>query len=456
MRAFNLEAEQGVIGALLIDPSSWEHVSGAVAATDFYRDDHRRIFSACAEILERGETPDVITVGELMQDVGGIAYVGTLVSQTPSASSAGTYARIVREHAIRRQAVAAADWIIQHADNGDVATMLDQAQTRLMAVGESVRTTEPVSIRESAKTFIKELERRVESGGGITGLETGFEDLDEITAGLHPADLVIVAGRPSSGKTTLAMNLVEQASVRDGKPSMVFSLEMPAAHLTERMTAAIGRISLQSLRTGKLEEDDWPKISRAVGMINDAPVVIDDSSGLTISELRARARRTARKMGGLSLVVVDYLQLMAGDGENRNLEVADISRGLKGLAKELNCPVIAISQLNRSVEQRSNKRPMMSDLRDSGAVEQDADLILFVYRDEVYNDDSPDKGTAEIIIGKQRNGPIGTVRLAFLGQYNRFENLAPDWQPVPQEKPQRTGRSRSFYGARTTEPSPFD
>ena len=449
MKTCNLEAEQGVLGSLLIDPESWEHVSGTVAASDFFREDHRRIFAACAEILERGETPDVVTVGELLPDDGGIAYVGTLARDTPSAASAGTYARIVREYAIRRQAVAAADWVIRNSDQHDVAGLLDQAQARMMAVGEQIQSGEPQMIRESVRRFILDLEARHDADGAITGLETGYVDLDDMTTGLHDGDLVIVAGRPSMGKTTLAMNFVEQAAIKAELPVMVFSLEMPADQLAERMTAAMGRVPLQALRTGKVEEDHWPKISAAVNRIHSAQIAIDDTGGLSVAELRAKARRMARRMGGLSLVVVDYLQLMEGDGENRTNEVSAISRGLKGLAKELSCPVVALSQLNRGLEQRTNKRPMMSDLRESGAIEQDADLILFVYRDEVYNPDSPDKGTAEIIIGKQRNGPIGTVRLAFLGEYNRFENLAPGWMPEPQESKPR--KQRYGYGKRTTE-----
>ncbi len=435
----SIEAEQSVLGGLLLDNGAWERVGDRVGEEDFYRHDHRLIFGAIRALLEGDRPCDVLTLAEALEsreemgEVGGMAYLAELVGNTPSVANITAYADIVRERSVLRQLIAVANRIADDAFSRQGAKseeLLDRAEQQVFQIAEQRARGRggPRGIKELLTKAVDRIDHLFELDNPITGLSTGYADFDEMTSGLQSSDLVIVAGRPSMGKTTFAMNIAENAALKSEKPVVVFSMEMPGEQLVMRMMSSLGRIDQQRLRTGKLEDDDWPRLTSAVSLLSEAKIYIDDTPALTPTEVRARARRLAREHDGLSLVMIDYLQLMqvSGSGENRATEISEISRSLKALAKELHVPVIALSQLNRSLEQRPNKRPVMSDLRESGAIEQDADLIVFIYRDEVYNDDSPDKGTAEIIIGKQRNGPIGMVRLAFLGRYTRFENFAPD------------------------------
>jgi replicative DNA helicase len=436
----SIEAEQSVLGGLLIDNSSFERVADALTADDFYRREHRLIYNAIQALGEEGNPADVVTVSERLEKsgeleaAGGLAYIGSLANNTPSAANIAAYAAIVRENAILRELIRASSDISTVAyrpEGRHAAELLDYAESRVLEISEKGHRRgefQPISrLLSKAVDRIDELYR---SESAITGVSTGFSDLDEMTSGLQRSDLVIIAGRPSMGKTTLAMNIAENAAIGHKVPVAVFSMEMPGSQLAMRMMASLGRINSHRVRTGKLTDDDWPRLTSAVTLLNEAPIFIDDTPGLTPMELRARARRLKREHGTLGLVIVDYLQLMQSNdtNENRATEISNITRALKGLAKELEVPLIAMSQLNRSLEQRTDKRPVMSDLRESGAIEQDADVILFIYRDEVYNEDSSDKGVAEVIIGKQRNGPTGKVRLTFLGEYTRFENYAnPDY-----------------------------
>lgn len=434
----SIEAEQAVLGGLLLDGSKWDLIGDLINAGDFYRSDHRLIYQAIERLAGEGESLDVVTLAEFLQRAGdleaagGTRYLGQLVEKTPGAANIRAYATIVRERSVLRQLVQVSGDIADSAFNPQgrsSADILDDAERSIFQIAES-RTqagTGPQAINPVLTKALTRIEELFESDTSITGLTTGFKDLDGMTSGLQPADLVIVAGRPSMGKTTFAMNMVENALMRTDKPVLVFSMEMPADAIVMRMLSSIGRIDQTRIRTGRLEEDDWPRLTSAVSLLKDKPLFIDDTPAISPTEMRSRARRAARDCKGqLGLIMVDYLQLMRvpGNSEGRTAEISEISRSLKALAKELNCPVLALSQLNRSLEQRPNKRPVNSDLRESGAIEQDADLIIFIYRDEVYHEDSPDKGIAEIIIGKQRNGPIGSVRLAFLGRYTKFEDLA--------------------------------
>lgn len=434
----SVEAEQSVLGALLLSSDGWDSVSEEVAAVDFYRPDHRLIFRQIAKLAEAAEPVDVITVadkltanGEL-DAAGGLSYLAELAGNTPSASNIRAYAQVVKERASLRNLIEAAQEIADSGFSPEGRTssqLIDEAEHRIMQISEQgAKSGGPQEVNPLLKATLARIEELFNSDGDITGLTTGFADLDGMTSGLQPSDLVIVAGRPSMGKTSFAMNLVENAVLVEGqkKPIVVFSMEMPAESLMIRLLSSIGRIDQTRIRNGKLEQEDWPKLSTAVNKLKDVPLFIDDSAALTPTEVRSRARKIAREHNGIGMIMVDYLQLMqvAGEGEGRTAEISEISRSLKAIAKEFECPMVALSQLNRSLEQRPNKRPVNSDLRESGAIEQDADVIMFIYRDEVYNEDSPDKGTAEIIIGKQRNGPIGTCRLAFQGQFTRFENLA--------------------------------
>ncbi|WP_097460870.1 replicative DNA helicase [Mangrovitalea sediminis] len=434
----SVEAEQGVLGALLLDSGKWDLISDAVVAEDFYRHEHRIIFEFIERLAGEGEALDVVTLAELLErsdklaEAGGIAYLGELVDKTPGVSNIRAYADIVRERSVLRKLIEVSGGIADAAfspQGRSSAELLDDAERRVFQIAESRsrQGTGPQSINPILTKALSRIEELFESDGSITGITTGFKDLDNMTSGMQPSDLVIVAGRPSMGKTTFAMNLVENALLRTSKPVLVFSMEMPADSIVMRMLSSIGRIDQTRVRSGKLEEEDWPRLTSAVSLLKDKPLFVDDTAGLSPTDMRSRARRVARDCKGeIGLIMVDYLQLMRvpGNTEGRTAEISEISRSLKGLAKELNCPVVALSQLNRSLEQRPNKRPVNSDLRESGAIEQDADVIMFIYRDEVYNEDSPDKGVAEIIIGKQRNGPIGTVRLAFMGRYTKFEDLA--------------------------------
>jgi replicative DNA helicase len=430
----SVEAEQSVLGGLMLDNQRWETVADKLAADDFYRKEHRLIFQAVAALCEENNPADVVTVAERLEKLGelaqagGLSYLGTLVNNTPSAANIGAYADIVRERAILRRLIQAANSIGNSAyvpEGRSAAELLDHAEKSILDISEKGihRRGGFQPLKGLLTAAVDRIDMLFRSDNAITGVSTGYRDLDEMTSGLQPADLVIVAGRPSMGKTSFAMNIAENAAIGSKVPVAIFSMEMPGEQLAMRMMASLGRINAHKVRTGKLDDDDWPRLTSAIGMLADAPVFIDDTPALTPLELRARARRLKREHG-LGLIIVDYLQLMqsAETNENRATEISTITRGLKSLAKELGVPLIALSQLNRSLEQRPNKRPVMSDLRESGAIEQDADVIFFIYRDEVYNEDSPDKGTAEIIIGKQRNGPIGTRRLTFLGEYTRFEN----------------------------------
>ncbi|MAJ54242.1 MAG: replicative DNA helicase [Luminiphilus sp.] len=432
----SIEAERSVIGALLISSDSWDGVAEVVAASDFYRPEHRAIFRQIALLVDRGEPVDVVTVsdrllatGEL-DAAGGHTYLAELAEQTPTASNVRAYAKAVRERSVLRQLINAAQDIASAGFNPEGRSseeLVDEAERLIMQISESgQKAGGPQGMEGLLKGAIDRIEELYNTGGDITGLTTGFIDLDRMTSGLQPSDLVIVAGRPSMGKTSFAMNLVENAALASDRPLMVFSMEMPAEQLVIRMLSSLGRIDQSRVRTGKLEQDDWPKLASATEKLKGTQVFIDDTPALTPTELRSRVRKLVREQGDLGMIMVDYLQLMrvAGSGEGRTAEISEISRSLKAIAKEFKVPVVALSQLNRSLEQRPNKRPVNSDLRESGAIEQDADVIMFIYRDEVYNEDSPDKGVAEIIIGKQRNGPIGSCRLSFQGQFTRFENLA--------------------------------
>ncbi len=436
MQPHSVEAERSVIGGLLLSSDGWDLIAEVVTAGDFYRPEHRAIFRQIAMLVDRGEPVDVVTVadrllatGEL-DAAGGHTYLAELAEQTPTAANIRAYATAVHERAVLRKLIGAAQDIANNGYNPDGRSseeLLDEAERRIMQISEEgPKSGAPRGMEPLLAGALERIEELFNSGGEITGLSTGFIDLDKMTSGMQPSDLVIVAGRPSMGKTSFAMNLVENAAGKSDKPILVFSMEMPAESLVIRMLSSLGRIDQSRVRNGKLEQDDWPKLSKAMNTLKEARIFIDDTPALTPTELRSRARRVAREHGELGMVMVDYLQLMqvAGSSDGRTAEISEISRSLKAIAKEFRCPMVALSQLNRSLEQRPNKRPVNSDLRESGAIEQDADVIMFIYRDEVYHEDSPDKGVAEIIIGKQRNGPIGTCRLAFQGEFTRFENLA--------------------------------
>lgn len=435
----SFEAEQSVLGGLMLDNQKWDAVAELVVASDFYSRPHRMIFESISILLDGGLPLDLITLSEHLEkhdrlmDVGGFAYLAELAKNTPSAANIAAYANIVRERALVREMITVGNEI---ADAGfdpqgrSSEDLLDMAESKVFAIAEK-RTNDkegPQNVDHILEKTLERIELLYQSPqDGVTGVTTGFADLNKKTAGLQPSDLIIVAARPSMGKTTFAMNLCENAAMDNDKPVLIFSLEMPSEQIMMRMLASLSRVDQTKIRTGQLDDEDWARISSTMGrLLEKKNMFIDDSSGLTPTELRTRARRVARDHGGLSLIMVDYLQLMRVPGlkDNRTLEIAEISRSLKALAKELNVPVVALSQLNRSLEQRSDKRPINSDLRESGAIEQDADLIMFIYRDEVYHEDSNLKGIAEIIIGKQRNGPIGTVRLTFQGQFSRFDNYA--------------------------------
>ncbi|MGR8980903.1 MAG: replicative DNA helicase [Gammaproteobacteria bacterium] len=433
----SIQAEQSVLGGLLLDNQTWDSVADKVTESDFYRKDHRLIFRTITQLADKQIPFDIITLSEALEavgeleNVGGLAYLGMLAKDTPSAANIVSYANIVRDRSVLRQLIHIGTEISNSAfnpDGRDTSELLEQAEREVFKIAEQRQRGQSgfLAIKSLLARAVDKIEVMFAQEGSITGVSTGFTELDRLTSGLQPSDLIIVAGRPSMGKTTIAMNMAENVAIKSGAPVAVFSMEMPGDALAMRMMSSLGRIDQHRVRTGKLEDDDWPRLTSAMSLLAETKLFIDDTPALTTTEVRSRARRLMREHGQLGLVVLDYLQLMQSpsSGDNRVQQISDISRGLKALAKELNVPVIALSQLNRNLEQRPNKRPLMSDLRESGAIEQDADLILFVYRDEVYNEDSPDKGIAEIIIGKQRNGPLGTVRLTFLGQYTRFENHA--------------------------------
>ncbi len=434
----SIEAEQAVLGGLLLDNTAFDRVADVLREEDFYRHDHRLIWHQIARLIERSQPADVVTVYEALQslgkadEAGGLGYLNSLAQETPSAANIRRYGEIVRDRSILRKLISTSDEISTSALNPhgkDTRQLLDEAESKVFQISEDGSRGQ-AGFQPLPDLLGKVVERIDElynqnNPNDVTGVPTGYVDLDRMTSGLQPGDLVIVAGRPAMGKTSFALNIAEHVAVDQGLPVAVFSMEMGATQLAMRLVCSVGRLDQQRLRTGRLVDDDWPRLTSAIQKMQDSQLFIDETPALNALELRARARRLSRQCGKLGLIVVDYLQLMSATstGENRATEISEISRSLKALAKELDCPVIALSQLNRSLEQRPNKRPVMSDLRESGAIEQDADVIVFIYRDEVYNPDSADKGVAEIIIGKQRNGPIGTVRLTFVGQYTKFENF---------------------------------
>ncbi|MDP9568925.1 UNVERIFIED_ORG: replicative DNA helicase [Kosakonia oryzae] len=435
----SIEAEQSVLGGLMLDNERWDDVAERVVAEDFYTRPHRHIFTEMHRLQEMGKPIDLITLAESLElqgqldIVGGFAYLAELSKNTPSAANISAYADIVRERAVVREMIAVANEIANAGFDPQGRTsedLLDLAESRVFKIAESRANKDegPKNIADVLEATVSRIEQLFQQPhDGVTGVNTGYEDLNKKTAGLQPSDLIIVAARPSMGKTTFAMNLVENAAMLQDKPVLIFSLEMPSEQIMMRSLASLSRVDQTRIRTGQLDDEDWARISGTMGiLLEKRNIYIDDSSGLTPTEVRSRARRIAREHGGIGLIMIDYLQLMRVPSlsDNRTREIAEISRSLKALAKELQVPVVALSQLNRSLEQRADKRPVNSDLRESGSIEQDADLIMFIYRDEVYHENSDLKGIAEIIIGKQRNGPIGTVRLTFNGQWSRFDNYA--------------------------------
>jgi replicative DNA helicase len=436
----SMESESSVLGGLLLDNNAWDRVGDLLNDSDFYRHEHKLIYEAIGKLVNASKPADVITVYEHLQsmgkaeEIGGLMYLNQLAQYVPSASNIRRYAEIVRERAILRKLVTASDEIATNAFNQQgktVERILDEAEQKIMAIGEEGARNKQGF--QSLDTLVVDLLDRVQEMADnpmdVTGVPTGFVDLDRMTSGLQAGDMVVLAARPSMGKTSFAVNIAEHVALNEGLPVAIFSMEMGAAQLAVRIVGSIGRVNQGNLRTGKLSDEEWPRLTEAIERLRTVSLHIDESPGLSPTELRANARRLARQCGKLGLIVVDYLQLMSGSGsgaagDNRATELGEISRGLKMLAKELQCPVIALSQLNRSVEQRTDKRPMMSDLRESGAIEQDADIIMFIYRDDYYNKDSKEPNVAEIIIGKQRNGPTGTVKVFFQKNQTRFENLA--------------------------------
>ncbi|MCC6532553.1 MAG: replicative DNA helicase [Burkholderiales bacterium] len=435
----SVEAEQAVLGGLLLDNGAWDKIADFIAENDFYRADHRLLYQYISRLIEASRPADVVTVTESLDrggklaDAGGLGYVAALAQNTPSAVNIRRYAEIVRDRALMRRLVTIGTEIAEAALNPlgkSAEELVNEAEARVFAISEQRARARQgfVEIRPLIAQVVERIDQLHSNPSDITGIPSGYVDLDRMTSGLQQGDLIIVAGRPSMGKTAFALNIAEHLGLVERLPVAVFSMEMSGTQLVMRMIGSVAKVDQLKVRTGRIADDEWPRLTDAWGRLNEAPLFIDETAALNALELRARARRLHRQVGGpgLGLIVIDYLQLMSasGQGENRATEISEISRSLKALAKELAVPVIALSQLNRSLEQRPNKRPVMSDLRESGAIEQDADLILFIYRDEVYNADTPDKGIAEIIIGKQRNGPTGTVKLTFQGQFTRFENYA--------------------------------
>ncbi len=436
----SIEAEQSALGGIMLANEAWDQFSEIVSEQDFFDYKHKALYRAMEKLVRSNMPLDVVTISETLErtqeldDVGGAAYLIELAKNTPSAANVKTYATIVRQRSVLRQLIGVAHDIAEnahHPKGREINELLDEAERKVFEIAnQDSRGTGPQTISHILTSTVERIELLCNSTESITGVSTGYYDFDEMTSGLQKADLIIVAGRPSMGKTTFAMNIVEHVAMSNkNKPALVFSMEMPSESLAMRMLASLGKIEQTKIRNGKLDDDDWSRFGSGVALLSETKILIDDTPALSPTEVRARARRVMREHGELGVIAIDYLQLMAikGGSENRTNEISEISRSLKSLAKELNVPVIALSQLNRELEKRPNKRPVMSDLRESGAIEQDADLIVFVYRDEVYNEDTPDKGTAEIIIGKQRNGPIGTVKLRFEGRYSRFDNLAPSY-----------------------------
>ena len=435
----SIEAEQSLIGGLLLDNTAWDRIGDAVSDADFYRDDHRRIFIHIRKLVETGRPADVVTVYESIEksnevdQTGGLAYLGEIANNTPSAANIRRYAEIVRERAVLRKLVIVGDEIASSALNPagrDVKQLLDIAEQKVFEIGEAGnRNTQGfVSIRPLLGEVVERVQQLYDRDdpSDITGTPTGFHDLDKLTSGLQPGDMIVIAGRPSMGKTAFALNIAEHIGVDIGLPVAIFSLEMSGPQLAMRFLSSVARIDQTRMRSAKLTDEDWDKMTVALGKLHDAPIHIDETGAINSTDLRARARRLHRQCGKLGLIVIDYLQLMSSnkEGENRATEISEVSRSIKALAKELQVPILALSQLSRKVEERNDKRPLMSDLRESGAIEQDADIIMMMYRDEYYKPDTQEKGVAEVIIGKHRNGPTGTVKLTFLGEYTKFVNAA--------------------------------
>ncbi|WP_119718151.1 replicative DNA helicase [Cognatilysobacter tabacisoli] len=435
----SIEAEQAVLGGLMLDPEAFDRIVDRLNDNDFYRRDHQLIFRAIRELAEKSKPFDAVTLGEwfesmgLIEQVAGGAYLIELASTTPSAANITAYAEIVRDKAILRALIDVGTGIVNDGfqpDGRESSEILEEAERQVLAIAQasSEGRTDFVTVQKALTEAFDVLQTRYASGGSVTGLPTGYTEFDELTAGLQKTDLIIVAARPAMGKTTLALNMAEYAAFRSKLPVAVFSMEMSASQLALRLISSVGRVNAQRLRTGQLEDEDWSRVTSAIRQLREVKIFLDDEPGLSPTKLAAKARRLKREHG-LGLIVIDYLQLMSvpGNSENRATEISEISRSLKGLAKELQVPVIALSQLNRSLETRADKRPVMADLRESGAIEQDADMIVFIYRDDYYNkENSPDKGLAEIIIGKQRSGPTGSIKLKFFGEYTRFDNLSHD------------------------------
>jgi replicative DNA helicase len=458
IRPHSIEAEQAVLGGLMLDGRAWDQIADVISEADFYRPEHRLVFNVMLGLTANNNPVDLITVSERLEsrkeleDVGGVTFLGEIAKNTPTSANIRAYAEIVRERSILRQLIDTGAEISGSAfdTKGRVAAeLLDDAERKVFAIAErggQGRGQGPRSIAEVFAQTVDKISEVMQSGEAITGMPTGFPDLDKLTSGFQASDLIVIAGRPAMGKTMLGLNVAENISIRSNKPVLIYSMEMPAYQLALRLMASLGRVELQKIRTGQLADLEWEKVTNCMSMIAEKKLYIDDTPALTPVEVRARARRLMREHGELGLIVVDYLQLMRFPGaDNRANEIAEISRSLKALAKELDVPVIALSQLNRGLEQRQDKRPMMSDLRESGAIEQDADIIIFIYRDEVYNKESPEKGVAEIIIGKQRNGPIGTVRLTFRGQYARFDTFTAQQPPMPHQVKQHDKTTSHAY-----------
>ena len=433
----SMEAEQSVLGGLMLNNEAWFDLVELIGARDFYRTQHQIIFEAMMDLANADQPLDAVTVAErlrsqgLLEKAGNVAYLAELAETTLGPGNVLAYARIVRERSVMRQLIGAANAIADAAfmpDGRDSDALVELAEKSVFEIAQQRdRDSGPEKVSGLLEKAVEKVDFLHAHKGAITGVATGFTDLDRKTAGLQRSDMVVVAARPSMGKTAFAVNIVEHA-VMQGGAVLVFSMEMPSEQIVMRMLSSLGRIDQTRLRTGDLQDDDWNRFTGAVSQLRDKRLYIDDTPALTPTDVRSRARRVDREAGGLDMIVVDYLQLMrtADKAESRVNEISEISRSLKALAKEMRCPVVALSQLNRALEQRPDKRPLMSDLRESGAIEQDADVILFIYRDEVYDEESEDKGVAEIIIGKQRNGPIGKVRLSFIGNLTKFENLASD------------------------------
>jgi len=435
----SIEAEQSLIGGLMLDNTAWDRIGDVVVDGDFYRDDHRRIFRHIARLVELGRPADVVTVYESIEksnevdQTGGLAYLSEIANSTPSAANIRRYAEIVRERAVLRKLVAVGDEIAANALNPagrEAKQLLDEAEAKVFEIAEAgARSTQGFT---AIQPLLGEVVDRIQelydqdNPSDITGVPSGFVDLDKMTSGLQPGDMIVIAGRPSMGKTAFALNIAEHVGVDLGLPVAIFSLEMSGPQIAMRFLSSVGRLDQHKVRTGRLSDEEWEKMTVALGKLHEAPIHVDDTGALNATDLRARARRLHRQCGKLGLIVIDYLQLMTStrEGENRATEISEISRSIKALAKELAVPVIALSQLSRKVEERNDKRPLMSDLRESGAIEQDADIILMMYREEYYKPDTPEKGVAEVHIGKHRNGPTGTVKLTFLGEYAKFQNFA--------------------------------